>query len=1091
MYSSVNINGENVDTASCRVTVKRQGCLFCLAVCILLILCPAVYGEEISAPAIVKTQSDCDRAAILDLRVVYEDEELSGLVTPPAGVYPFEPGDGVVLRAYGTGEIPVAIDWSGDISGHGETQYVDMDGHKRITATFRRTDKWPENKSSPWFDVTENKNFYAFLGGGDLYGWFVASRNEKKGAGITHLTHRKAFLNPVFHITSLNFEHIISGAYADNYRSVFTPRTDPMRFCVESPGMVRIRWPREGASWDMESEMTYRFDGKDAIDIEFSTIPGEEKFPQGYAAFMWATYQSNFKEHVIYFPGVSGEKSGWTHYGPTIAEDRFGGTIAFEGSTALPLENGASAFNVIESEQVFFTQPYYYGLLDISVPKSNQQVDLIYAMLFDQDAPIRFAVWNWGDPPETSAWDWQYVLHNPEPEKRACYHARMICAELEVPDDVTACYDAWRETLVDANTNTSEVIAYPEMPVYWSPASILFDPLVVGECMERHNPDHALALYREALIALDDAPRIASKLDDLLSHEYGNERRVEEWLYILERRKKWVGEAMPVLLLAHAYHDKGDLAAAIETLRQGVLEQPTNAEQLFFYGELLLEVGETASGIENLALAIQQDEEKASPAGELVAGYAEQTVEKKDMAQAEHLYRMAAELAPDDHWHKVHLGELLEEQGRGAEAEAIYRSVLLVAPESPYTARLVDSLYHDRNDVAGQIRFWQDVHEQTPNAAVPALHLGKAYYERQDYENTATVLEVALASASDNQEIRFYLGAAKLWLGQDDAGIPLIKTAAQAMPILAEPGATVFVNRAATLMESGDYAAAAKYYREAITLAPDDVWYAVYLGEALAKQGKGEESLALFIQGMNTIPESPYIAELIHTHFIQNKDVNGSIRIWQDIIENHPDAVLPKIQLVRACFEGREYARAMQLAGQLQGVDDPELTFYRCAAQLYLQNLEQGRIGLQTLAQQNAAYAPRAADVVAERAQKAFDEKEFVLAEQLYRDALALAPEDLMHAVHLAGILEQLDNNEEALHLYVQVLTHIQDAPKTAALLDALLVRVYDSERRIAVWTDVHNQNPEAALPLLYLEKARETKGNSDLAVKTNKESGT
>ena len=134
----------------------------------------------------------------MDLRVVYKDEELAGLVAPPAGVYPFEPGDGVVLRAYGIGEIPVVIDWSGDISGHGETQYVDMDEHKRITVTFRRADQWPEKKAPPWFDVTENKNFYAFLGGGDLYGWFVASRNEKKGAGITHLTHRDTFLTPLF-----------------------------------------------------------------------------------------------------------------------------------------------------------------------------------------------------------------------------------------------------------------------------------------------------------------------------------------------------------------------------------------------------------------------------------------------------------------------------------------------------------------------------------------------------------------------------------------------------------------------------------------------------------------------------------------------------------------------------------------------------------------------------------------------------------------------------------------------------------------------------------------------------------------------------
>ena len=319
-----SIENKTVDAASCRVKMRLQGCRFYTLVWILFLLFSA-YGEEGAEPATVKTQSDCDKAAILDLRVVYEEESLSGLVAPPAGVYPFEPGDGVVLRAYGMGEVPVAIEWSGDVSGNGETHYVDMDENKQVIVTFKCAAQWPEKEEPPWFDVTEHKNFYAFVGGGDLYGWFAACRHEKKGAGITHLTHRKAFLNPVFHITSLNFEHIFSGLEADNYRSVFTPRTDPMRFCVESPGAVRVQWPKEGASWDMESEMVYRFDGKDAIDISFSAVPGNEQFSQGYVGFMWATYQSNFKEHVIYFPGISGEQPGWVRYGPTIREDRFGG----------------------------------------------------------------------------------------------------------------------------------------------------------------------------------------------------------------------------------------------------------------------------------------------------------------------------------------------------------------------------------------------------------------------------------------------------------------------------------------------------------------------------------------------------------------------------------------------------------------------------------------------------------------------------------------------------------------------------------------------------------------------------------------------
>ncbi|MCK5862227.1 MAG: tetratricopeptide repeat protein, partial [Candidatus Hydrogenedentes bacterium] len=399
-------------------------------------------------------------------------------------------------------------------------------------------------------------------------------------------------MKPVVHLTSLNFEHIFSGAAADNERSLFTPRTDPMRFCIEAPGVAHVYWPAEGSSWDMESEMVYRFDGKDAIDIAFYTTPGEEAFPMGYVGFMWASYQSNFADHTLHFPGISEGKEQWVSYGPTIDKGRFGGTIAFQGVPELPSESGAYAFNVIAEEHIFFTKPLYYGLLDMSVPESSQQKPLTFAMMFDQEAPIRFSVWNWGEPPKISAWDWQYVVQNPKPGKRVGCHARMVCAKLDVPDDVLSRYQQWRVLSAAQDELPSDADTYPDMPIYWSPSHTFFNSIEMGICMEQHNPDCALRFYREVLLTMDDVPRIAAKLDDLLSRVYGEERRVEEWLYIRKYRKSRDDVALPILLLGRAYREKGDLQAAIEVLEQGLAEHPNNAPQLFFYGELLLEAGE-------------------------------------------------------------------------------------------------------------------------------------------------------------------------------------------------------------------------------------------------------------------------------------------------------------------------------------------------------------------------------------------------------------------------------------------------------------------------------------------------------------------
>ena len=1044
----------------------------------LIVLLPALFmavsvvasdNEHNNGPG----ESECDTAAILDLRVEYADAELAGLTAPPPGVYLFQPGDGVVLRAYGHGDIPVEAVWSGDVSDAGPVLFVDMDHSKRITAIFQRADQWPEEEP-PWFDVPENKDLYAFVGGGDLYGWFAASRHEAKGAGITHLTHQDAFLRPIAHFTSLNLEHIFSGVKADNDRTDFTPRIDPMRFRLEGPGSVRVQWPAEGSSWDLEAEMTYQFTGMDGIDIEFSATVGDETFPQGYAGFMWATYHSHFTDHAIFFPGVSNGREGWTRFGPTIAEDDFGGTVAFQNATALPYEVGANVFNIVTSEDIFFTRPVYYGPLDLSLSESGPQMPLTYMMMFDQAAPIRFAVWNWGNPPEVSAWDWQYIMRDPRPGKKAGYRARMACAPLDAPQDVLPYYDAWLETLgEDTNREESSVPPYPELPIYWSPASLLFDPLIVGACIERHNPEQALALYRKILLTMHDAPRTAERLDSLLAREYSDERRIEEWLYIRRHHQHAPDSWLLLLHLSKAYQAAGELTTASEMVRYALEKHPDEALLLLLYGELLFETDDAVAALGYLERAAALDDDVASQAGALVATYAAQALEDGEPARAEQLYHQAAALAPDDHWHKVRLAETLEAMGRAEEAEALYAEVLRCAPESPYTAAVIDDRYVARADSDGRIRFWKDIRARQPEAITPMLHLGIAQYDAGDYTAAETTLEAGLKAAPDNPRIRFYLGAARLWCDNLDAASAYIETAAAEDPILEEPAAAALAKRAADAVDEGEHTLAEELYRKAVQLAPGHAWYPVYLGEALEQQGKDAEALALFVNAMVAAPESAYIAALINAHFDAREDAAGRIAAWEQIAADAPDAPLPRLHLARACYEGGAYQRTLSVVKEtLPEQTSPELTLYRCAAQLHLDAVEEGIACLRTLAIETPGYRSRIGETLATRADKAREAGNLALAEQLYEAAAATAPDDLWHTVRLGETLEALGREDEALPLYRSVLYAVPDSPYTANLVHRHFIQRADMTGRITFWRDIHERHPNAEAPQLHLARA-------------------
>ena len=78
---------------------------------------------------------------------------------------------------------------------------------------------------------------------------------------------------------------------------------------------------------------------------------------------------------------------------------------------------------------------------------------MVYIMMFDQREPIRFAMWNFfrtadgQADPHSPAWDWQYVIRNPEIGKTYGYRARVVFKPFVSAEDVKKTYLDWSSTL--------------------------------------------------------------------------------------------------------------------------------------------------------------------------------------------------------------------------------------------------------------------------------------------------------------------------------------------------------------------------------------------------------------------------------------------------------------------------------------------------------------------------------------------------------------------------------------------------------------------------------------------------------------------
>ena len=252
--------------------------------------------------------------------------------------------------------------------------------------------------------------------------------------------------------TGLYFEHIFNGTAADKALAMFTPNKDIHFVERLSDTSARMVHPAEHSSWGIESAMTYTL-VQDGVEMEFAAKPTQARFPLGYAAFMWASYMNHTRERRIHFIGKNGDQAGWMTFGEDLENDFEKGTIRHESVSPLPFEDGAELLNLTEHPTKVFTKPFYYGLVDGDGLATTTDDTMAYIMMFDRAEPMRLALWNFiknatGQPnPNSPAWDWQFVIQNPQPGTTYGYRAKMLYKPFVDEADVEREYEAWKTSL--------------------------------------------------------------------------------------------------------------------------------------------------------------------------------------------------------------------------------------------------------------------------------------------------------------------------------------------------------------------------------------------------------------------------------------------------------------------------------------------------------------------------------------------------------------------------------------------------------------------------------------------------------------------
>jgi tetratricopeptide (TPR) repeat protein len=286
---------------------------------------------------------------------------------------------------------------------------------------------------------------------------------------------------------------------------------------------------------------------------------------------------------------------------------------------------------------------------------------------------------------------------------------------------------------------------------------------------------------------------------------------------------------------------------AISLLKTAAEISPANPDVLFSLASLQFESGDAAGSVAAVRRLLNVKADMA-PAWLLLAVSAESL---NDLNTAEEAYRKAAELQKHDWNVQFSLASFLHEHNKNTDdAVALLRNVIGLNPDAPdpYLA-LADILEDERRLSEAQAVLLQGL-VRLPNDVTILHALGHVYYERRKYAEARTTFTDA-AIRTPSAHLYRMAASASLRLGLVDEAERLAHEAVNLKPNDSRALAVL----AEAIRSRGDFAEAETVLRRAIAEAPKDGFPYHQLGHLFEEQQRWAEAESAFGDAVKRSPD--------------------------------------------------------------------------------------------------------------------------------------------------------------------------------------------------------------------------------------------
>jgi len=253
--------------------------------------------------------------------------------------------------------------------------------------------------------------------------------------GMASLTHKRAprtLFVPAY--AGFNLEHIFGGDMVEK----FEPRKHPMTLETVSDATVVLHQSPTPAS---AVESTTRFTVKPPhyIDVEFECVARNVNFFEyGYMGLFWASYIHEPEDKRIRFLGrdeAGGELRWIAAFSETHGVKSTHRHINDRMELVFPPDS--QPLLVSDYSEYRYAESFYYGRFR----------DMVFVYMWDRSEGIRFAQSPTGGGPKNPAWDFQFIVLEPEAGKHYGFKARVVYKPFISGDDVLDEYNKWNASV--------------------------------------------------------------------------------------------------------------------------------------------------------------------------------------------------------------------------------------------------------------------------------------------------------------------------------------------------------------------------------------------------------------------------------------------------------------------------------------------------------------------------------------------------------------------------------------------------------------------------------------------------------------------